>query len=101
VKLVVDPFPGAVALPGRKVMIDGVPLRQIVREQSPRASRAQHVSDSVQDFPPLVLRGPPTALGLRDGVLDQRVLKIAQVTRVGRSFWHAPASGPQRLPSTF
>jgi hypothetical protein len=96
VKLVVDPLPGAVALPHREIMIEGIPLRHVVRQQSPRASCAQHVPDAVQDLAPLVLRRPATALGLWHGIFDQRILEVAQVTRMVFVLACASANPPSR-----
>src|SRR3712207_9496553 len=46
----VHPLPGAVQAPGAEVMVDGIPRREVVRQQPPGAAAAVDVEDGVQAF---------------------------------------------------
>jgi hypothetical protein len=45
-----QPLPGAVQTPETKVVIDGLPRREVVRQQSPGAAALEHVEDGVEDL---------------------------------------------------
>src|SRR3712207_3594657 len=55
----VHPLPGAVQAPGAEVMVDGLPRREVMRQQPPGAAAADDVEDGVQDFAGGVHPGTP------------------------------------------
>jgi hypothetical protein len=59
------PLPGAVQTPGAEVVVDGLPRREVVWQQSPGAAALQDVEDGVEDLAQDIY--PRTATGFGNG----------------------------------
>src|SRR5438270_8737636 len=46
----VHPLPGAVDPPSSEVMVDGLPRRKVVRQETPSTPAAEYVEDGVKDL---------------------------------------------------
>src|SRR4051794_18831208 len=89
-----DPVPDAVALPAAQIVIDRLPRRQVVRQQTPRHPGSQKIEDGIDQFPSRGLARASARFRLGDQRRDQRPLPIRQVGRIG-----APTSPPACHPS--
>jgi hypothetical protein len=47
-KLVVDPEPAAILTPAAKALIGRLPMRQIMRHQTPGTAAPQHILDAIE-----------------------------------------------------
>src|SRR5262249_35280928 len=77
-----DRLPGAVALPAPEVGVDGLPGRQVVRQQAPGPAGAQEVADAVDDLADVDAAGATTRLGGGDHRRQHSPLGVGQVGRV-------------------
>src|SRR5664279_2575347 len=75
---VVDPVGGALRVPPLEVPVHGVPRREVVRQLPPRASRAIHVQDRLND-PPAWVDRRAAATAQWHHRLNQRPLLIGQI----------------------
>lgn len=86
-------LPDAFGLPAAQVIIDGLPGREIMRQQSPGLTAAQRVEDGIDQ---LTRRRPPGStarLGHGDEIGDGGPLGIGQVSRIGSAaFAHRASS---------
>jgi hypothetical protein len=61
----VHPFPGSIHSPGSKIMVDGLPGWEVVRQESPSAAALHDVEDSVEDLPRAMEPGASAVVGGR------------------------------------
>src|ERR671917_652037 len=54
----VYPLPGTVDAPSSEVMVDGLPRRELMRQQAPGTATAHHVEDGIEDLAQGVGSGP-------------------------------------------
>ena len=55
-----NPLPGPIPPPNPEVVVDQLPGRQVVRQQTPGTSGAQHIPDGIHHLPAGILGGPAT-----------------------------------------
>lgn len=82
---VVDPLPQAGLAPQGEVVEHRLEVREVVRQQLPRAAGAEVVEDAVDDLPPVHRRSPALAgarLRFRQERLQTLPLSVRQVGRV-------------------
>jgi hypothetical protein len=82
--------PGAISAPRPEVMIDDLPRRQIMGQQTPRTTAAEDRKNRVQDFALRIFLGSPTRPGGRDQRLNQHPLSVTEVGRVRFAGFHTP-----------
>jgi hypothetical protein len=75
----VDPLPGAVDAPGPEVMVDGLPGRELVREQAPGTATTRDVKDCLEDLAQGVQPGSSRGFGGREVGLHVRPFGIGEV----------------------
>src|ERR687893_2982197 len=73
------PLPGAVYAPGAEVVVDGLPGREVVRQESPCTPTTHDVEDSVEDLTQGMHPRPPDTRRSRHERLDALPLGIGQV----------------------
>src|SRR4051794_25778865 len=59
----VESLPGTIDAPEAKVMVDGLPRREVVRQQAPGAAAAENVEDGVEDLADAVEARSSRSLG--------------------------------------
>src|SRR5262245_57428923 len=84
-----DPIPGAVALPGVEVVVDGPPRGEVVGQCPPGAALVGEVEDGVDDLADVGLARPPSGPGRGDLGLQHGPLGVSEVGRVCSAF-HIP-----------
>src|SRR5919112_5185596 len=62
----VHPFPGAIYAPSPEVTVDGLPGREVVRQQAPGTAAMHDVEDGVDDLAEGVHPGSPGSFGGRE-----------------------------------
>ena len=88
-KEVEDTVPGAIALPGVEVVIDGPPRGEIVGQRPPGAALVGDVEESVEDLAHVGLARSAAGPGPRDLGLQHGPLGVDDVRRIGLAF-HIP-----------
>src|SRR4051812_8246688 len=78
-----DLFPQPVAAPEAKVVVDGLPGRQVMGQQAPGAAAAHPIRDGVEQLAAGVAGGAAAGSDRWDERLEQSPLGIRQVSRVG------------------
>jgi hypothetical protein len=79
---VVEIRPGTVQTPQSKVVVAGLPGRELVREQPPRAATPNDVEDGVQDFAWRMKPWSADPGGWRQQRLQVRELSVGQISQV-------------------
>ena len=75
VELIVNTLPGAVLLPRRDVVVQRLPLGQVMRNQSPRSSNAQNIRRCLES-PAVRISLAALRAWVADQILDDRVFFI-------------------------
>ena len=83
----VHPFPCPIQSPGAEVVVDGLPGREVVRQQSPGATAANDVEDGVQDLAGTVRLGTPSSVREGEVRFEEGPLFVGEVALV--CFSHA------------
>src|SRR5215212_1677521 len=78
-ELVVDGFPSAVQPPQAEVMIDSLPLREILGQQIPADAAADQIKDGVQDLAHISGTRASAGFCFRNESLNMFVFTIGQV----------------------
>src|SRR5262249_45340043 len=78
--------PGAVALPGLEVVVNGSPRREVVRQGAPGTALAGEVEDRIDDFAHVGLAGPATGAGQRNPPIHEGPLRIGEIAGIGLAF---------------
>src|SRR5215207_6791468 len=96
----VEPLPGTIDAPEAKVMVDGLPRREVVRQQAPGAAAAENVEDGVEDLAQVVeARLSRGFRGWGQMGFDARPFSIGEVGLV--CFSHARYPTEPLLPNPF
>src|SRR5215207_2473448 len=96
----VEPLPGTIDAPEAKVMVDGLPRREVVRQQAPGAAAAENVEDGVEDLAQVVeARSSRGFRGWGQMGFDARPFSIGEVGLV--CFSHARYPTEPLLPNPF
>src|SRR3712207_7091323 len=75
----VHPFPCPIQSPGAEVVVDGLPGREVVRQQSPGATAANDVEDGVQDLAGTVRLGTPSSVREGEVRFEEGPLFVGEV----------------------
>jgi hypothetical protein len=97
----VDPLPGPVALPAPEVVVRRPPRWQVAGEKPLRTANPQEVIDPVEHLAPIDASSPPARVGRGDQRVEERPLRIGEITRVGSSFRTRLAVSSIPFPHTF
>ncbi len=84
IKRVMDAIQRAVVAPQVEIVEKCAARRQIFRDRTPLASRAQNIHDPVHHFAHLDMALVAAALGGRDQWFDMRPFIVGQVTRISQ-----------------
>ena len=93
-----QPLPGAVPAPRGEVVVDRLVRWEVVRQRPPGPASTQVVQDAVENLAHIHRARPPTGLGWGDQRLQDRPLRVREVTRV-RLVWHLLRSNGYTLPT--
>lgn len=83
----VDAGPDAFTLPPAEIVVDGLPGREVVRQEPPSAAGAQQVEDRFHNLALVSFAGAASGAGVRDHWRDGGPLIISQVGGVGAAGW--------------
>jgi hypothetical protein len=81
----VHPFPRSIQAPGAEVMVDGLPRRELVGQQTPGTSATHDVEDCVKKLTQGTYSGPPSGYGGRQVRLYALPLFVGEVGWVSLS----------------
>jgi hypothetical protein len=84
------PLPRAIIPPPPEVLIDNLPGRKVMGQQTPGTTTPEEIKDRIQDFTLRVFLGVPTRIGRGDQVLNQDPFSVAEIGRIGFTGFHAP-----------
>ena len=79
------PLPGAIQAPEAEVVVDGLPKREVVGQESPGAAAFDDVEDGVEYLAQAMETGTPTVVGRWRVPLKARPFGIGKVGRVRSS----------------
>ena len=78
-------LPGTIKAPEAKV-VDGLPGRDVVRQESPRAAALDDVEDGVKDLTQAVGSGPPIVFESRQMSFEVWPFSVRKIGRVRLSY---------------
>jgi len=96
---VVELFPRAVQTPQAKVVVGGLPGRDLVRQQPPRATTSDDVEDRIHDLARRVQPWSTNTLGRRQKRIQTGELSIGQIGQVRPPRGDIPAILPANRPA--
>ena len=79
----VEMLPGSIQTPASKVVVGGLPGRELVRQQPPCATTSDYVEDGVQDFARRVQPGAADTAGWWQKGIQAGELIIGQIGQIG------------------
>ena len=89
-------LPRAIQPPQTKVVIHGLPGRELVREQPPGAATPHHVEDGIQDFADWMEPGSAERFGWREQRGETSEFSFSQVSQVSSPRGQTPAILPAK-----